>query len=66
MSIIIFIASLFSDFNNYILYVLNFIFIMQGFGTSKEKKAKSAIILIILSIILSIIFKDGIIEAILF
>lgn len=66
LSIISLICALFGSPLNFIINIFIFTLAGQGINSNKKKKAIASIIILIISIILSLILKEGIIEAILF
>ena len=66
LSIISLICSLFGSPLNFIINIFIFTLAGQGINSPKKKKAIASIIILIISIILSLILKEGIIETILF
>lgn len=66
LSIISLVSSLFGYSFNFIIYIFLFVLAGQGLNSTKKKKAIISIIILIISLVLSLIFKEGIIEAILF
>lgn len=66
LSIISLVSSLFGYAFNFIIYIFLFVLAGQGLNSPKKKKAIISIIILIISFVSSLIFKEGIIEAILF
>ena len=66
LSIISLVCSLFGAAFNFIIYIFLFALAGQGLNSPKKKKAIISIIILIISLVSSLIFKEGIIEAILF
>lgn len=66
LSIVSLVCSLFGSPFNFIIYIFLFTLAGQGLNSSKKKKAIISIIILIISLVSSLIFEEGIIEAILF